>query len=575
MIDITTIAGRRRRPRPRRRRAGGVRPRGAAGRVGRRRARAPEEGLRPRPRSSRSCGRRPTGSTRRARSWPRAAAGATGSTSTPAPSAGSRPRSWPTRCAARPTSMLAVDEGPALPATGLPHHLARPGRRAGGSGCAAGAATTSVDDRPVPRRPPAGGRAGRGRPLPRRRGGAPRRRRHRRAPRRRGRRHPSGRGARRRAGGVGGRAVGRPARVVPRGAGRPPLADLGPFVLPGPARRRRGAGRRGRAAPSPARCRRAATWSTSTAASACSPARSPPTGRSRSSRLGVLGGRRPGEPGRRSDARVVRADVDHWGAGPRRRGRRRPAPHRARRQGGGQGRGHPRRPGRAGQLRPGRPRPRRQAPRRGRATTCVAASWSTCSRTPPTSRSCPGSTAADVPHAAEPRTVSSRSGPGSEPRAAMAVSEDLTPVQRRRPRRRHQPLPPGRAGRGLPPSRRRGVRAGQAAAGRRRAGRGDRAGGLPPHLEPAREVRPGAGHACARTCSPSATAGRSTCCGRRRPVACARSATLAARPRRATTSSTRWSTSRWPSGSRTPSHQLPDGRAGGDRPGLLRGAHLP
>ena len=69
------------------------------------------------------------------------------------------------------------------------------------------------------------------------------------------------------------------------------------------------------------------------------------------------------------DARVVRADVDHWGAAhadvvvadPPRTG--------LGAQGGRQGRRHPRRPGGPRELRPGRARARRPAPRPRRATT--------------------------------------------------------------------------------------------------------------------------------------------------------------------------------------------------------------
>ena len=177
------------------------------------------------------------------------------------------------------------------------------------------------------------------------------------------------------------------------------------------------------AARSTAPCRRAATSSTSTAASACSPARSRADGpvtlveQSASSvadaRVNLDG----------LDARIVRADVDHWGAAradvvvadPPRTGLGAKAVAKVAATHAGRvvlvscdpaALGRDARLLGRGRLRPGRVPARRPVPahlaRRGRVPVRPAV----------------------TPRSA--RTVSSRSGLGAEPGAAMAVTEDLT-----------------------------------------------------------------------------------------------------------------------------------------------------
>ena len=152
-----------------------------------------EEGLRRGRGAARWSRRRPIGSRRRARSWPRAAAGATGSTSSPA--AQRRLKAAIVADALRRQAQLevAVDEGPDLPADGLPHDAARRGRRRPVRVPAPAAATTSSTSTRASsptRSSTSWSTDGR---FPERRGGAPRRGPHRRAPRRRERRPDDGR----------------------------------------------------------------------------------------------------------------------------------------------------------------------------------------------------------------------------------------------------------------------------------------------------------------------------------------------------------------------------------------------
>ena len=154
------------------------------------------------------------------------------------------------------------------------------------------------------------------------------------------------------------------AGLVPRGGGRPALAHLGPLVLPGPARRRRGARRPPSAGALDGRSRvtdlvdlyggvglfagtldrrpgAARSWS-----------------RSRSSvadaRVNLADRRRQDRAGRRRPVGRRPGRTRSWPT------RRAPASGQARRP---RGRRHPRRAAGAGQLRPGRPRPRRPAAR--------------------------------------------------------------------------------------------------------------------------------------------------------------------------------------------------------------------
>ena len=131
---------------------------------------------------------------------------------------------------------------------------------------------------------------------------------------------------------------GRAPGLVPRGGRRPPLADLGGQLLPGPARRRRRPGRRRRPpAVQPGRRRPAHRSSTSTAASGCSPAPSP-TGSAAPSTVQLVEASRSAVADARvnladlAGARVVRADVRQLAPVAGRRRRRRPVPPRPRRR---------------------------------------------------------------------------------------------------------------------------------------------------------------------------------------------------------------------------------------------------
>ena len=328
-LEITTIVAGGDGLGPRRRRAGRLRGRRPARRDGARSSvHEPAQGLRPghvvevlaavaRPRSS-----------RRARSWPRAAVAATGSTSRPRGQrrlkADDRGRRAAAPGAARRARSSVGPEPAGRRATGR-RCGASPSTVASGSGT--GAATTSCAVGAVPGRPPAARRAGHRRPLPGRRGGAAGRGPHRRAARGRQRRS-------------------RAASRCPRACGSSPTAELhggtrawyheevagrrwrisarsffqarpdGAEALVDAVRARRWT----------ARSRPAATSSTSTAASASSPARWRTRGqvtlveRAASSvadaRVNLAD----------QDARIVKADVGRWRAGPGRRGRGRPAP---------------------------------------------------------------------------------------------------------------------------------------------------------------------------------------------------------------------------------------------------------
>ena len=189
--------------------------------------------------------------------------------------------------------------------------------------------------RPVPGRPPAGRRARRGRALPRRRGRAPGRRRHRRAPGRSSTSTPDGADGARRASGSSSAAelaAGRRAWFHEEVAGRRWRISARSFFQARPdgaealvdavARRarRRPAGRRAprrplrrrRAVRRHARRRDGPVTLVEQSASSAADARV--------------------EPRRTATPAIVRADVDHWGAAPRRRRGRRPAPHRPRRK---------------------------------------------------------------------------------------------------------------------------------------------------------------------------------------------------------------------------------------------------
>ena len=201
--------------------------------------------------------------------------------------------------------------------------------------------------------------------------------------------------------------VGHP-RLVPRGGGRSPLADLGPVVLPGSSRRRgspdqrRGGGdgrcpARRRTPRRPLRRRRPvrgrAGW------------RGAGDGRGA---VRLVDRRRPGEPRRPAGAHRA-GGRRPLGARAGRRRRGRSPSHRSRGSGRHQGRRDPRGPTGARQLRSRRPRTGR-SPARGRGLRAdPAASWWTCSRTPRTSRSCRASSGADV---AEAATQARSGGPG-------------------------------------------------------------------------------------------------------------------------------------------------------------------
>ena len=265
-------------------RTGHVRGRRPAGRDGRGGAAPAEEGLRPRARCWRSL--RPVARPGRAavpvrRRRVRGLRLAARAARRPAPAQGRRRR----RRAAAPGhgSRSSVDEGPVLAAEAYRTTL-RGVATDGRFGLPASAQPRVVDVGPVPGRPPAARRAGRptvasptarwcSAPAPRTGERlVDRQRRRRRRPQ-----VPEGV----RVVSAAELVVGHPG-LVPRGGGRAPLADLGPLVLPGSARRRRGARRRGGGRRWTAPCPPAGTWSTSTAASACSPARWAATPRSRS-----------------------------------------------------------------------------------------------------------------------------------------------------------------------------------------------------------------------------------------------------------------------------------------------------
>ena len=127
----------------------------------------------------------------------------------------------------------------------------------------------------------------------------------------------------------------------------------------------------------------------------------------------------------------------------------------------------------------------------------------------------------------------------------------------------------------VPAPRGRGVRARAPDRRRSHAGRGGRAGGVPPALEPARPLRPRRGGRCVRTCSRRRTAAASTSSGRRRRAGRREEREAMMDPARPTTSSARCGTSPRPSTCARRSRSSADGRAGRDRAGVLRRPHLP
>ena len=155
------------------------------------------------------------------------------------------------------------------------------------------------------------------------------------------------------------------------------------------------------------------------------------------------------------------------------------------------------------------------------------------------------------------------------------------PDRRRHPRdercparRRHRPLPPGGARRGVPAARGRCLRPRAAHRRRARPGRGGRAGGVPPPLERAREFDPARGtlrsYLLARPMGARVDLVRAES-ARRQPRGARRPAKP---PSPATTSSARSGTSRWRARPRRarPAHRR---RARRDRARVLRRSHLP
>ena len=202
---------------------------------------------------------------------------------------------------------------------------------------------------------------------------------------------------------------------------------------------------------------------------------------------------------------------------PGRRRRRRPAPRRAGPGRRRRGRGHRRRPAGPGQL---RRRPRSVATPGCSPSAGLRAALHRAGRPVPAH----APRRAGVPVRPEAGAMTAERHPPGRSGSEEGLDDDRAAArgERRRPGGVDRPLPPGRAGRGVPPPRRCGVRAGPPAP-RRRAPwprrscrRSSSASGTTPTASTPTGAR------CARTCWPSATAARSTCSGPSRPAGAGR-----------------------------------------------------